>query len=109
MSGKFNSFLRAPFFKDTIQNYIIYKITGNCEGNIRKIKKNNNVIMEKEVIEFLSNNLFQEYNDEVVNIPSKTFIRQFFESYFKIAANYVVSLIKDENKIDVFHKIKIGV
>lgn len=102
MSGKFNSFLRAPFFKDTIQNYIIYKITGNCEGNIRKIKKNNNVIMEKEVIEFLSNNLFQEYNDEVVNIPSKTFIRQFFESYFKIAANYVVSLIKDENKIDVF-------
>ena len=102
MSGQFNSFLRAPFFKDTIENYIIYKITGNCEGNIRKIKKNNNIIMEKDVIEFLSNNLFQEYNDKVVNIPSKTLIRQFFESYFKIATNYVVSMMKDENKMDAF-------
>ena len=26
MSGQFNTFLRAPFFKDTIQNYIIYKM-----------------------------------------------------------------------------------
>lgn len=34
MSGEFNLFLTTPFFKDTIENYIIYKITGNCEGNI---------------------------------------------------------------------------
>lgn len=54
MSGEFNSFLQAPFFKDTIENYIIYKITGNCDGTIRKVKKNNNLIMEKDVIDFLT-------------------------------------------------------
>ena len=25
MSGEFTSFLKAPFFRDTIENYIIYK------------------------------------------------------------------------------------
>lgn len=102
ISGEFNTFLRTPFFKDTIENYIIYKITGNCEGNIRKIKKNNNLIMEKDVIDFLSNYLFQEYYAEAITVPSKTLVRHFFEEFFKFSANYVVSLMKDENKTDVF-------
>ena len=102
MSGVFKVFLQTPFFKDTIENYIIYKITGNCEGSIRKIKKNNNLIMEKEVIEFLANYLFQEYyTTKAIMAPSKTLVRHFFEDFFKISANYVMSLMKDENKIDV--------
>lgn len=102
MSSQFNDFLQAPFFKDTIENYIIYKITGNCEGSIRKVKKNNNMIMEKDVIDFLLNNLFQKYSSEVVNVPSKTLVRQFFEAFFVFSTNYVVSLMKDEDKMDVF-------
>lgn len=102
MSGEFNVFLQAPFFKDTIENYIIYKITGNCEGNIRKVKKNNNTIMEKEVIDFLVEYLFQQYYDGVLTKPSKTLVRQFFENFFRFATNYVVALMKDENKMDVF-------
>lgn len=102
MSGEFNAFLQAPFFKDTIENYIIYKITGNCEGNIRKVKKNNNTIMEKEVIDFLVDYLFQQYYEGVLTKPSKTLVRQFFENFFRFATNYIVALMKDENKMDVF-------
>lgn len=102
MSGEFNAFLQAPFFKDTIENYIIYKITGNCEGSIRKVKKNNNTIMEKEVIDFLADYLFQQYYDEILTKPSKTTVRRFFENFFRFATNYVVALMKEENKMNVF-------
>lgn len=103
MSGEFNDFLSTSFFKDTIENYIIYKITGNCEGSIRKIKKNNTLIMEKDVIDYLISNLFDKYFDKVIaTMPSKTFVRSFFEDLFKFAANYVVSLMKDEKKADLF-------
>lgn len=102
MSGQFNSFVQAPFFKDTIENYIIYKITGNCEGHIVKIKKNTNLITEKDIIEFLCNNLFEEYYKDVASPPSKALVRQFFENFFKLATNYVVSYLKNEDKMNTF-------
>ena len=102
MSGQFNNFLRTPFFKDTIENYIIYKITGISEGNLRKVKKNNNIIMEQDVNDFLLDNLLHTYDEETLTIPSKTLVRQFFELFFKTASNYIISLMKDENKMDVF-------
>lgn len=102
MSGEFNSFIQTPFFKDTIENYIIYKITGNCEGHIIKIKKNANIITEKDIVDFLSNYLFEEHYKGVIAPPSKTLIRQFFECFFKVAANYVVSFLKSEDKMNVF-------
>lgn len=101
MSGQLDSFLRSPFFKDIIENYIIYKITGNCKGNIRNIKKNSIVITEKDVIEFLTDNLIKRYDKVVSNIPSKTLVRQFFENYFKIATDYIFSFLKNEDKIGV--------
>lgn len=102
MSGEFNSFIQAPFFKDTIENYIIYKVTGNCEGNIRKIKKNTNLIVEKDIIDFLSDYLIQKYDTNVLSVPSKTLIRQFFESYFKFATNYILSFFKDKDKMNIY-------
>ena len=60
MSGQFNDFIQAPFFKDTIENYIIYKISGNYSGNLRKLKKNNKMIVEKDVIEFLTSHLLDD-------------------------------------------------
>lgn len=102
MSGEFNLFLTTPFFKDTIENYIIYKITGNCEGNIPKLKKNNNLITEKDVVDFLSNYLFQEYYTKAITVPSKTLVRHFFEAFFAFSATYIVSLMKDEDKLNVF-------
>ena len=102
MSGEFNSFLKAPFFKDTIENYIIYKITGKCDENIRRMKKNNNnIIMERDVIAFLSNKLFENYYSGVINKPSKTIVRQFFEQYFNMATEYIILLMQDEDKMDV--------
>ena len=102
MSGEFNSFIQAPFFKDTIENYIIYKITGNCEGHIIKIKRSANIIIERDIIDFLSNYLFEEYYNDVIAPPSRTLIRKFFESFFKVATNYVVSFLKNEDKMNVF-------
>ena len=102
MSGEFNSFLKTPFFRGTIENYIIFKITGYCEGNIIKIKKSTDIIVEKDIIEFLCNYLFQEYYERAITIPSKSLVRQFFEAFFKIASNYVVSMMKDEDRINVF-------
>lgn len=102
MSGEFNFFLETPFFKDIIENYIIYKITGNCEGDIRKVKKNSNLITEKEIIDYLLNYLFQEYFCEVILKPSEKLVGQFFEDFFKLSMNYIVSLMKSERKVDVF-------
>ena len=102
MSGEFSSFLQTPFFKDIIENYIIYKITGKCEGNIRKVKKNSNLIMEKEIIDYLWGYLHQEYFSKVISEPSKKLVCQFFEDFFGLSMNYVVSLMKNERKIDVF-------
>ncbi len=102
MSGKFNSFIQTPFFKDTIENYIIYKITGSREGHIIRIKKNANIITEKDIIDFLSNYLFEKYYKDVISSPSKTLIRQFFESFFKVATNYVVSFLNNGDKMNVF-------
>lgn len=102
MSGQFNDFIQAPFFKDTIENYIIYKISGNYSGNLRKLKKNNKMIVEKDVIEFLTSHLLDDYYYVTVNVPSKTMIRHFFEDFFKVAANYFASNIKDKDGIAVY-------
>lgn len=103
MSAEFNSFIQTPFFKDIIQNYIIYKISGKCEENIAKIKKKNtDLITERDIINFLSNHLYKEYSTDIITIPSKTLIRQFFEIFFKCAINYVVSFLNNENKMEVF-------
>ena len=103
MSGEFVSFLKAPFFRDTIENYIIYKITGNYEGDLTRIKRSNNIIVEKDIIDFLCDYLFKEYNNkEMVTKPSKSIVRQFFGDFFKLASNYIVSLLKNEDKMDMF-------
>lgn len=102
-SGEFISFSETPFFKDIIENYIIYKITGNYEGNIIRIKKNNaNLIVEKDIIDYLSAYLFQEYFNETLTKPSKKLIHEFFESFFKVSANYIVSFLREEDKMNVF-------
>ncbi|MBP5221840.1 MAG: NACHT domain-containing protein, partial [Lachnospiraceae bacterium] len=101
MSGVFQDFLRAPVFKDTIEHYTIYKITGKREGNICEVKKNNHIILEKDVIDFLVNYLFEQYSDEVSK-PSKTLAYQFFNDFFIISEDYFVTLMKDEDKPAVF-------
>lgn len=101
-SGEFTSFIQTPFFKDIIENYIIYKITGNCEGNVLRIKKNTNIILEKDIIDFLSNYLFKEYYVETLMVPSKTLVRQFFEAFFKFSEKYIASFLKEENKMNVY-------
>ncbi|WP_369297990.1 NACHT domain-containing NTPase [uncultured Neglectibacter sp.] len=102
MSGEFNFFIQTPFFKDTIENYIIYKVTGNCEGNILQIKKTAKLIGEKDVIDFLSDYLIREYYKSALNVPSKTLVRNFFENYFEVATNCIVSSFNDEDKMNVF-------
>lgn len=102
MSGNFNCFLQAPVFKDTIENYIIYKITGICNGNMHKVKNNNSIIKEKDVIKFLLNYLFQEYYRETLSVPSRTLVEHFFEEFFEFSTNYIFNMMKQENKMEVF-------
>ena len=60
------------------------------------------MIVEKDVIEFLTSHLLGSYYDETVNVPSKTMVRHFFEDFFKIAANYFASNIKEKDGIAVY-------
>ena len=101
-SGEFNSFLKTPFFKDTIENYIIYKITGNCKGNIINLRKNTDVIAEKEIITFLSEYLLKEYYKETLSTPSKTHVRHFFEKFFQVSTDYIVSYLKKDDRIGAY-------
>lgn len=102
MSGEFVSFLDTSFFKDTIENYVIYKITGNCSSELKKIKKSTNVIAEKDIIDFLTKHLLEGYSEETVTVPSKTIVRRFFADFFAFTANYVLTFLKAEDKIDIF-------
>lgn len=102
MSGEFHSFLDAPFFKDTIENYIIYKITGNCNGNILELRKNDNPIVEEDVIKFLSDHLFHEYYKETLYNPQRELINQFFKTFFNISADYIFSFLKTNSRMDTY-------
>ncbi|WP_026491147.1 NACHT domain-containing protein [Butyrivibrio sp. XPD2002] len=102
MSSEFHDFLKTPFFKDTIENYIIYKITGNCNSNLGMVKRNNSIIVEKDIIEFLLSNLFDNYYSGAVTRPESSLVRTFFEHYFKVAADFVAANMNEENKLNVF-------
>lgn len=102
MSGEFHSFLSTPFFKDTIENYIIYKITGNCKESILELSKNNDTIEEENVINFLTDHLFREYYKETLCKPQEKLVHQFFETFFSVSADCIFSLINADDKMGIY-------
>ena len=101
-SGEFCDFIQTPSFKDLICNYIIYKITGLYNGSIRKVKKNSQIINEKQIIEYLVEQLFSKYYVETIAVPSKTVVRNFFCDLFDISAEIVVEHMSKQGKAETF-------
>lgn len=101
-SGVLIEFSKNPLVIDTMNNYIIYIITGKIETKISLeniIKKNkNHIIEENDVIDFLSNNLMHKYEiNNVVNKPSMYVIKNFFFDAFKICSEYIFEQMNKEN------------
>ena len=80
--------LLDKIFKENIFTYRTCKIRysyafENCLKMCIRDRKNNDTIMEKEVIDFLADYLFQQYYDGILTKPSKTTVRRFFENFFR--------------------------
>lgn len=96
-SSDFNAFLNNPVLKDTIENYIIYKITGDYSGSLLKVKKKNKLINENDIIEYLSNHIYENYYSKALIKPSKTVLKNFFRDFFKLTSTFLFSIMKKEN------------
>ena len=96
-SSDFNAFLNNPVLKDTIENYIIYKITGDYSGSLLKVKKKNILINENDIIEYLSNHIYENYYSKALIKPSKTVLKNFFKDFFKLTSTFLFSIMKKEN------------
>lgn len=101
MSGNLNSFLQTSAFKDTIENYLVYKVTGRCSDNIIKLKKADDVINEQDVVDFLSCSLLKDFDDVCAYKPTKIELEQFFCDFFKISDEYLFSLLNTEDKLTI--------
>ena len=105
-SGILLDFLKSPLIIDTVNNYIIYVITGKLEvklsnNGINK-KGKSKYLEESEIIDFLSDNLQKRYIDaNVLTIPEKQLIESFFSEMFSLSSNYIFEqVVKNEDKVD---------
>lgn len=99
-SSSFYMFIENPCFKDVIENYLIYKITGNYELDSIKIS---DPINETQVIDHLTNSFFDKfYNEEAIIKLSKSFVRNFFKDFFKLFSNFFLSILNSDDIPEVF-------
>lgn len=96
-SGEFVNFISNPTLKDIIEMYIMYKITGNYNPVIVKIKRTDHPVIEKDIIKFLWEKLSTEYYD-VVTCPDRTLVECFFKNYFAFAKQYMLEQFNKEQK-----------
>ena len=102
MSGTFTEFLKTAYFRDIIENYVVYLITGKYENEFQKLKKNNSVITDNKVADFLTNKLLENYGDVVIGKPSKMDVISFFNNFFEFTADHVFARLTDEDKMGLF-------
>ena len=102
MSGEFTEFIQTTYFKDIIENYVVYTVTGKYEKEIQNVKKNNGYITDREVSDFLATKLLEAYDNKTINKPSKTVARSFFSTFFDFTDVQVFAKMKNEDKLEVF-------
>lgn len=116
-SGIFIDFLKSPLIIDTINNYIIYVVTGKVENkliqdSILSKKRRNKNLEESDIIKFFADSLQKRYLE--VNstiIPEYSLMISFFTEFLNFGCDYLFrQLDKEEiamayfinNKINLF-------
>ncbi len=106
-SGTLAAYLNEPMTKDTINNYVIYTVTGKVEGKLAikgLIKKNKSQsIEEADIINFLTQNLLRRYQqDGAVCIPGKELIIDFFNDIVELSGTYIFEQMTQEETAMVY-------
>ncbi len=106
-SGILLNFIKNPLIIDTLNNYVIYIISGKLENNLSDknvFKKTKNKYMEEsDIINFLANNLYEKYIEaNVLMIPEKQLIMSFFETIFSLSSNYILKQLSQEEAAMIY-------
>ncbi len=106
-SGTLAAYLNEPMTKDTINNYVIYTVTGKVEGKLAikgLIKKNKSQsIEEADIINFLTQNLLRRYQqDGAFCIPGKELIIDFFNDIVELSGTYIFEQMTQEETAMVY-------
>ncbi|HEX2945665.1 MAG TPA: hypothetical protein VHT96_06895, partial [Clostridia bacterium] len=97
-SSIFQKFIKSPIILDTINNFILYKITGKYEQMMVKVKElKKSSISEEDIINYLTANLLIRYSREnTITMPNKQLINEFFTELFKISSEFIFENMKDD-------------
>lgn len=100
-SGICEEYINSPKFMDTIDNYVMYIVTGRTEKVLQdtKIKtRSHYTINEEDLIVYLSDNLMEHYTrSKVLTKPPLGLVRDFFRSFIRISNDYVFFQLKKED------------
>lgn len=106
-SGILLDFLESPLIIDTLNNYVVYVITGKLEeklfdnGVIKRTK--NRYLEESDIIIFLTDALYRRYVDEnLLVIPEKQLIMSFFKNIFLLSSNYIFEQLNKEESAMIY-------
>jgi hypothetical protein len=106
-SGIFGEYIKSPLVLDTINNYIIYVITGNLEKKLMSegvMKKGRSkYLRETDIIGYLAINLQKEYQiTGTIGIPNYSLLTSFFKDIFVLGSEYVFSKMDQEKAAVIY-------
>lgn len=106
-SGVLEEFLRSPLIIDTLNNYILYVVTGKLEaklannGLVKKARTKN--LTEEDLVKFLAKNLQKRYKDnQVICVPEYPLIVSFFKEILTLGSNYFFEQLTKEQVTMVY-------
>lgn len=106
-SGILLDFLKSSLIIDTLNNYITYVISGKLEERFSKNglykKGKNKCVEELDIINFLTDNLYERYVDaNVLIVPEKQLIVSFFYDIFAISSDYILEQLDREEAAMIY-------
>lgn len=106
-SGILLDFLKSSLIIDTLNNYVMYVVSGKLEEqllNNEVLKRTKNKYLEEsDIIDFLTDNLYKRYVDaKVIVIPEKQLMRSFFKTIFSLSSNYIFKQLNQEEAAMIY-------
>lgn len=100
-SGVLEEFLGCPLIIDTINNYILYVVTGKLEGQLGNNgltkKSRSKFLAEDDLLKFLADNLQRRYQDNRgVFEPEYSLLVDFFKEILTLGSNYFAEQLTKE-------------
>ena len=102
LSGEFENFISSTWFKDVIEDFIIYTITGDYNSAFVSLKKESKPLLEKDIVNLLTVKVLDSYDKNAVSKPEKSRVKKFFEEYFSIAKTFVVDELNNIQKAELY-------